>query len=38
MGLDLSLRLWYGYIIILMVTISYCVVNALGILGMDAML
>jgi hypothetical protein len=38
MGSDLSLRLWYGYIIVLMDTIACCVVNAKGILGMDSMM
>jgi hypothetical protein len=34
MGSDLSLRHWYGYIIVLMVIIACCVVNSQGILGM----
>jgi hypothetical protein len=34
MGLDLSLRHWYGYIIVLMDSIACFVVNAWGILGM----
>jgi hypothetical protein len=34
MGSDLSLRHWYGYIIVLMDNIAYCVLNSYGILGM----
>jgi hypothetical protein len=38
MGSNLSLRLWYGYIIVFMDAIAYCLVNAYGSLGMVVMM